>query len=810
MTDEPRERKHPLAICEDCPLYDKAFVPSTGPKAATVAVISRSPGWYEAQKGRPFAGQSGQLLDALLEGYDHKRSKTRVTNVVMCECEEVPLAAMNACRPRLLAEVAEAQTIIACGAEAALATTGHKEVVKRRGYDHEPVPDMAGKRVIVTYNPAAAIRNDAVWPDIVRDFKLALAPVRGELPTGVVITSRPAAEKALTSMPVGRYGIDLETVPGRPGGSGLDHDALIASIAFGYRKPDGRLTFVAIGGDFLKEIEWLHRYLRPVIENRAMQWIWWNGKFDCKVLRHKDIDPHLTDDGMAASYSLDERQGSHSLEYRCAETLGWPDYEPERVKRGKKDGHFDDLEELCWYNGVDAAGTINLHEELWPQVEDEEVTRPYRDLLLPASDVLADVERHGALLDAERAKTVLESEIKPYLVTRIEKAERIIGRAINLNSPKQISELIYDEWGIKSPGMNKKVKKSTDAPTLDAWLESIDYPDIYNIQTHDQVQFLQNLLDFRTWEKLRGTYFEGLLKRQWPSGRVHTNFKWHGTETGRLSGEQPNLQNQTRPDPNEVKPNVRQLFIAPPERVILQADYSQAELRVAAVLSADSHLQQVYRDGRDLHSEVATDLIGPNFNKEDRVKAKAVNFGILFGQTPHGFAKLNKTTLKEAERWHSGWWMNFPGVAYWVDSVQRTIREEMQLQSVFGRKRRFHLLTKQNIDHSLRAGVNFMIQSPASDLCLWSMIQVHYALRERGWLDRAHIIITVHDSIVLEVAVELWREVAALVKDIMESAPKQTLGWDFPFVADISVGQNWGFVHDVDMEMAGQETLEVA
>jgi DNA polymerase-1 len=225
----------------------------------------------------------------------------------------------------------------------------------------------------------------------------------------------------------------------------------------------------------------------------------------------------------------------------------------------------------------------------------------------------------------------------------------------------------------------------------------------------------------------------------------------------------------------------------------VQADYSQAELRTIAVVSGDKHLRDIYLSAKDLHTEVATDLFGADFSKEQRVIAKNYNFGIAYGQEAFSFSQMYHISKEQARRHIDTWWSRFPGVWEWTREVHKKTRQNGELVSAFGRKRRFPLITDQNLDHTLKEAVNFLIQSVASDFTLWSLIRI---MNDRELdLARCFPIILVHDSIVLECESSYADTASSIVKQTMEDAPKTSLEWnDLPFDVDVQVGDTWGEV----------------
>jgi DNA polymerase-1 len=775
--------KVPHARCWECPLQGQPIAKTTGPQDAKVAVISRSPGYHEAKAGRPFSGPSGKLLDHLLKMNGVSRDECITTNVVLCHTDKPTKDAIAACKPRLEAEIERATTLILCGSEAAQAIAG-TTVNAGRGHRHT----IAGNRIaVVANNPAAAIRDDGIYPNLVRDFKRALNPVETRPFPDVRWTDdeREALDWIDRLGISTQFAVDIES-------TGLEYDARLVSIGIG--RDSKAVVFGRYALDSSRVVQALGRLLSDIHKT----YVYHNGKFDVKVLRSNGIPARIDEDTMLLSYTLDERPGNHDLDFLVADRLGWPNYTPKVVREGKKKGHWigreDELklkwdmtwdqykEQLYEYNGRDTGGTYALYSILGTDVQNEELsTRPYDTLLIPASNALADIERYGVSFDTELATRTLHDEVLPELEYLQWEAERIIGKPINLNSPKQVSELLYDDLklshSLKRDGMERSVDAAVRTEIVEGRAEFTD-------ETMGQA-FAKILDRFKKLDKVRSTYIETLINFAVVDGRIHGTFNLHTTETGRLSGTKPNLQNQPRPTSGVRLPNIRNFYQASPGHVLIQADYSQAELRVAAYLSGDANLQQIYYDGLDLHDEIATWLYTESFTKEQRVTAKTTNFGILYGQEEFALAQQRHIPIEEARSAIQGWWRRFPDVKTWVMENRKRVLREGYLLSATGRKRRFHLITNENKHHMLREAVNFLISSPASDLCLYSLIQLNE-------VPRLQTLLTVHDSILFEAKPEHIDEALSTIKTTMEGAANELLGWDFPFAVDVSTGERWG------------------
>jgi uracil-DNA glycosylase family 4 len=835
------KRKHPLAICEKCPFADRAFAATTGPKDAKVAVVSRSPGYVEAQSGKSFSGMSGRVLNHLLEVHGQPRDEVLATNVVLCQSGSPSEEAGNSfalaaacCEPRLEADIAGASTVIACGVEAAQAVTGVSNIARNRGYVHDRVavsPNGSGsehlQRVIVTSNPAVAIRNDGTFPDLMRDFKLALDPLPiPSMPKVRMVDTLEEAETAVTQMLEQlcenpcliasdletRGSLDVSQKDVQLKAGGLRHTADIVCAGFSIR-PERAVVFgeaVCSDEGFLKD------RLSQLWDIEGCTYLWHNGKYDVKVLRTKGIDAKVDEDSMLLSWCLDERPGNpesgaggHSLEWLLKDELGWSKYESPSVREFKKTGLLPTTSvrhELYSYNGLDTAGCLALFEILKQRAINDNVwDRPYKLMLIRLSEAFVNIELEGNLFDSDKACDILEDEVWPLL--RKQKARmRFVTRnfRLNPNSPKQMEELYYEDWGLKHNLMRPKIervgKRSTDAMVRETILnnEFTSYTLNSGMNRDAIKEFTQVYDDFKSLDKQRGTYFEGLVLRRFPNGRIYTDFKIHGTESGRVSSANPNLQNITRTKPG--MPSIRSAFIPDPGCLFLSGDLSQAELRTIAVLSGDNNLQAVYRDtGRSLHKEVAAEFYGDNYTKEQYVRAKNINFGVAYWQSAFSFAQLYHMDIGEAQNYIDFWWDRFPQVWEWTKEMEQTVLTEGEIQSPFGHKRRFYIIPADEGArlHIVKEGINFKPQNIAANITLWALIRFTEHLKSHEMWHIAQPRITVHDSILVNVREKHVEEVADLLKIYMESAAWEAIGWDFPYTAEFSVGNDWGSLHDV-------------
>jgi DNA polymerase-1 len=795
--------KAPFALCDKCPFRDRAVAQSTGPADASIAIVSRSPGFHEATSGKSFSGPSGKVLDNLLEIQGTARNEIRATNVVLCQSDgQEPgfKAAVACCAPRLAAEIGRVDSVVACGAEAAEALTGARSIGRNRGFVHyREKLDGGLQRVIVTNNPAMVLRDDATYPELVRDFRLAINPLpEPKLPTIKWTEDINEAKKwaEQVAQQVGYAGSDNQLVAFDIETRGSE----IVCCGFSIR-PERAVVF---GEPPCRDDDFRRRYLSRIFGNPRARYLGHFAKYDTKVLRRHGIDARADEDTGLLSYALDERPGDpqsgaggHALEWLLKDELGWPKYEPESVRTFKRTGELPDGRsriDLYEYNGMDTAGTLALYGVLKERaIHDRVYDRPYKSQLLPLNSALTEVELAGNLFDAEAACDILEDEVWPKLWEWREVLREISHVPdLNPNSPKQLCDLIYDTWGITHdldrPTKERLGKKSTDKAVREV-IRLGQYKARNGVNPRAVKAFMETLDRWKELDKQRGTYLEGLSLKRSRDGRIYTDYKIHGTESGRLSSADPNMQNITRP--KEGLPNIRRVFVSDPGCLFISADLSQAELRAIAVLSGDSELQAVYRDtSRSLHKEVAEQFYGKDYTYEQYVVAKNINFGVAYWQSAFSFAQMYHISQQEAQKFIDFWWNRFPKVWEWTKKMERTVLNKGEIQSPFGHKRRFYVIPQDNSArlHVVKEGINFLPQNIAANITLHALITLVKELDP----DVAQVRITVHDSIVVNCKSESIAEVSAVMKEAMESAAQESIEWDFPFVADISTGHTWG------------------
>jgi len=727
------------------------------------------------------------------------------------------------CQPRLEHEIKDCDTIIACGREAAWTVQGESNISANRGFVHNRDNGTRTQRVIITNNPAVVLRDDRSFPELVRDFRLALDPLPvPKLPKvkwiDDVDEAYQTAERIIKEIESidGTVIISSDIEVSRDSAKDPSHSGRLTCAGFSIR-PERSVVFGLVP---CSDERFRLLYLSKLYGFQASKasYLWHNGKYDVKVLRTNGISARVDEDSMLLSWCLDERPGDpesgaggHSLEWLLKDELGWPKYEPDSVRHFKKTGQF--LEDaagsikrgkidLYQYNGMDTAGTLGLFQVLAARAKNDNVwDRPYRHILIRLSESLARIELEGVAYNSEAACNILEGEVWPKLAEYRRDAESLVGYPINFNSPKQMSHLYYEEWELEHelsrPKIERQGKQSTDQMVREQILERGTYKvNTKKVHPDRVIQLTRAYDDFKALDKQRGNYLEGLVLKAYDDGRgqrVYTDFKIHGTESGRLSSSRPNLQNITRP--KEGLPNIRTPFIPDPGSVFLSADLSQAELRTIAVLSGDTNLQSIYLDtDRSLHKEVAAQFYGEDYTYEQYVRAKNINFGVAYWQSAYSFAQLYHMPQREAQDFIDFWWDRFPDVLRWTHEIEEQCLSVGEIQSPFGHKRRCYVIPSDESAriHVVKQFINFKPQNIAANITNWALCDLVDWLVENDKWGIAQPRVTVHDSILVNVQSKHVDEIGAKLIEFMRAAPKAALGWDFPYDADLSIGHDWG------------------
>ncbi|WP_310467625.1 DNA polymerase I [Sphingomonas sp.] len=524
--------------------------------------------------------------------------------------------------------------------------------------------------------------------------------------------------------------------------------------------------------------------LKPLLEDPAVLKIGHNLKYDWVIFAKADIEVAPFDDTMLLSFALDAGRHNHGMD-----ELAKLHFEHECIPfkalcgTGAKQITFDHvpLPQATEYAAEDADITLRLWQRLKPRIVAEGSAQVYERVDRPLVPVIGRMERRGVKVDREYLAK-LSGEFATEIVALEGRVYEAAGGPFTIGSPQQLGAVLYDRLGLKGGRKGKSGTYSTDVTELERLAA-------------EGVDAARLVLDWRQLSKLKSTYTDALQAQINPeTGRVHTSFSLAVAQTGRLSSTDPNLQNI--PIRTEIGRKIRDAFVAEPGHVLMSADYSQIELRLAAHMADVPALKQAFRDKADIHNLTAIELFGSD-DRDNRNKAKTINFAILYGISSWGLAGRLGVSKDEGQAIIDRYFERFPGIRNYIAQTLTFARENGFTRTLFGRKTHFPNIgsRQQNLRQgSERAAINAPIQGTSADLIKRAMARMDAALDEAG-LDGVRMLLQVHDELVFEVPDGREEEAAAVIRRVMGEAaePAQTL--DVPLDVEVGSGANWGAAH---------------
>lgn len=527
--------------------------------------------------------------------------------------------------------------------------------------------------------------------------------------------------------------------------------------------------------------------LKDLLEDPAVLKVGQNIKYDLGVLSRYGINVAPYDDTMLISYVMDAGLHKHGMDELAELHLGHQCIPFKEIcGTGKNQITFDKvpLDKATQYAAEDADVTLRLWEILKPALVAKKKATVYETLERPMAKVLSDMERAGIKVDPDQLRQ-LSSDFSQKMAAAEEAAHKAAGREFNLGSPKQIGEILFGEMGLPGGKKTKTGAWSTDAAVLDQLAaEGHELP--------------VALLEYRQFQKLKSTYSDSLFDHINPSTkRVHGSFSLAATTTGRLSSTEPNLQNI--PIRTEEGRKIREVFIAEPGNCLVAADYSQVELRLLAHIAGVDSLKQAFRDGTDIHAMTASEVFGVPIEGMDpmvRRKAKAINFGVIYGISAFGLANQIQVSREEAKAFIDAYFEKFPGIADYMDRMKAEVKETGYVETIFGRRCHFPSIRDKNPNMRMfaeRQAINAPIQGSAADVIRRAMIRLPGVL-EAAKLD-ARMLLQVHDELVFEVPEGQAEELIAVVSKTMGEACAPALELSVPLEVDAKAGKSWAEAH---------------
>ncbi|RPA35948.1 DNA polymerase I [Shewanella frigidimarina] len=552
----------------------------------------------------------------------------------------------------------------------------------------------------------------------------------------------------------------------------------------------GKAAYLPLAHDYLDAPQQIDKAsalekLRPILEGDTPQKVGQNLKYDMSILANAGISlKGIRFDTMLESYVFNSIASRHDMDGLALKYLGHKNISFEEVAgKGAKQLTFNQvhLDIAGPYAAEDADITLRLHQHLWPRLEKEpELASVFNELELPLIKVLSDVERQGVLIDS-----MLLSQQSGELAKKLDdlenKAYEIAEEKFNLASPKQLQTLFFEKLGYP---IKKKTPKGAPSTAEDVLIElALDYP------------LPKVILEHRSLAKLKSTYTDKLpLMVNATTGRVHTSYHQANAATGRLSSSEPNLQNI--PIRTEEGRRIRQAFIAPAGRKILAADYSQIELRIMAHLSQDTGLLTAFAEGKDIHKATAAEVFGVHFEEvttEQRRRAKAVNFGLIYGMSAFGLAKQLDIPRNEAQKYIDTYFARYPGVLKYMEETRAIAAELGYVSTLFGRRLYLPEINDRNAmrrQAAERAAINAPMQGTAADIIKKAMIAIHQWINQ-DTQGEITLIMQVHDELVFEVDEAQAETLKTKVCDLMA----QAASLDVTLLAEAGIGDNWDEAH---------------
>ena len=524
--------------------------------------------------------------------------------------------------------------------------------------------------------------------------------------------------------------------------------------------------------------------LKPILESSTIGKIGQNLKYDAHVLANINIDLNgIRDDTMLKSYCLDSVASRHNMDdlalhYLDHRTIQYSDV----AGSGKKQLTFNqvNIEEAMPYACEDVIVTNELNNLFESKLQPfPKLLALYKSIELPLIKVMLRLERNGAMLD-EASLFNQQNEIKKEMMKIQTKAYEIAGDEFNLESPKQIQQILFSDEGF---GLEPKKKTAKGQPsTNEEALKLLDHP------------LVDLIMSYRTLTKLNSTYLEALPKQiNRRTGRLHTSYHQAVTATGRLSSSKPNFQNI--PIRTEQGAKIRSAFIAEKGNIILAADYSQIELRIMAHISGDQNLIEAFNKNEDVHRSTAAQVFETEISmvtKDQRRKAKAINFGLIYGMSAFGLAKQIDVSRTEAKQYIDGYFENYPGVLKFMEETKEKAKSQGYVETVLGRRLYLPQINSKNKmlqQHALRTAINAPMQGSSADIIKKAMLDI------QSWIDKENLKIKmfmqVHDELVFELDAKMSDAYAIDIKALMSNALKLSI----PLEVDVGMGSNWQEAH---------------
>ena len=581
----------------------------------------------------------------------------------------------------------------------------------------------------------------------------------------------------------GEVAVDTET-------SSLDpHQANLIGLSLSTQI--GKACYIPIGHNSKKSInkDKVLEKLKPLLEDPSIKKIGQNIKFDFIVLFKHGITISSMEDTMLMSYVLDAGKNRHNMDtlseiHLNHKTITFKDL----VGTGKKEISFGevDIEKAKNYAAEDADITFRLYKKFRKSLKDEKLINIYEIFEKPMIKILALMEIEGIKIDNKFLK-ILSTKFEKKIEKIQKEVFKISKKEFNIASPKQLGEILYNDLKIADLKKTKKGSFATSASVL----EDLAF------KGH---KFPQLVLDWRQVSKLKNTYSDALPEHiNSQTKRVHTSFLLAATTTGRLASSDPNLQNI--PIKSDDGKDIRKAFIAKKDHVLISADYNQIEMRILADLAEVKELKKAFKNNEDIHSLTASQIFNVDIkkvNSDQRRKAKAINFGIIYGISQYGLAKQINVSNYEAEEFLNSYFSKFPEIKVYMDETIKFCRKSGYVNNIFGRRSHFLNINDKNYNirnFQERAAINAPIQGSASEIMRMAMIRLKKKLDEQK-NQKTKMLLQIHDELIFETPKEEEKRISKLIIDEMSGVTKSDQhSFSIPLTVDLNSGDNWGSLH---------------
>ena len=572
-------------------------------------------------------------------------------------------------------------------------------------------------------------------------------------------------------------------------------------VGLSFSNEEGKGWYVPVGHEEGQQLErdYVLERLRPMLESGAARLAAHNANYDMTVLANYGVNvERIAFDTMIAAHLCGRTRTSIGLK-PLALSLLHEDMTPieDLIGRGRNQITMDKVEiaKAADYAAADADMTYRLVDVFEKELEENNLRVTFDTLEMPLVPVLVKMQRDGVAIDTD-ALAPMSAEMGEQIDAIRQSMYDTVGHEFNLNSPKQLGDVLFNELYLPPTRKTPSGGFTTNAAALDGLKEFLDSGNAEGVDPK-AYQVLDMVLEYRQLSKLKSTYVDALPTLVNPNtGRIHTEFKQTGSDTGRLSSTEPNMQNI--PVRTELGRQVRRAFVAEnaPEWTLLGADYSQIELRILAHYSRDEGLMAAFLNGEDIHAATAASVYGVEINDVDsemRRVAKIMNFGVLYGLSPFGIRQQTGFSAEEGKAFIDTYFTNYPGIRGYIESIKEQVKQDGYVETLMGRRRRINEVHSSNF-HTRAAGermaVNMPIQGTAADIVKIAMINIQQRMGALGM--RSKMILQVHDELIFEVPRDELGQMQAIITELMPTAVPPHVGFEVPLEVEMKVGDNWG------------------